>query len=52
MAARHGVEVLDYSKDVVTELQEMTQRGADSILVSMPWEWRHTDPRMRRQCRQ
>ncbi|AIY03120.1 Zn-dependent alcohol dehydrogenase [Arthrobacter sp. PAMC 25486] len=38
MAAHHGVEVLDFSKDVAAELQEMTQRGPDSILDAVGME--------------
>lgn len=38
MAARHGIEVLDFSNDVVGELQEMTHRGPDSILDAVGLE--------------
>ncbi len=38
MAVRHGVEVLDFSKGVAAELQDMTQRGPDSILDAVGME--------------
>lgn len=38
MAARHGVEVLDFSSDIVEELQDLTQRGPDSILDAVGME--------------
>ncbi|WP_343320499.1 alcohol dehydrogenase catalytic domain-containing protein (plasmid) [Arthrobacter sp. TMP15] len=38
MAVRHGVEVLDFSKDVAAELQEMTKRGPDSVLDAVGME--------------
>ncbi|MBG0740592.1 hypothetical protein IV500_14520 [Paeniglutamicibacter antarcticus] len=38
MAARHGIEVLDFSSDVAAELQEMTHRGPDSILDAVGME--------------
>ena len=38
MAARHGVEVMDFTKDVAAELQEMTQRGPDSIVDAVGME--------------
>lgn len=38
MAARHGVEVLDFSNDVADELQEMTGRGPDSVLDAVGME--------------
>ncbi len=39
MAERHGVETLDYSKDVADELRSMTQgRGADSVVDAVGME--------------
>ena len=39
MAARHGVEVLDYSKDIADELREMTGgRGPDSVVDAVGME--------------
>ncbi|MBM6621633.1 alcohol dehydrogenase catalytic domain-containing protein [Micrococcaceae bacterium RIT802] len=38
MAARHGVEVLDFSTDIAAELQEMTKRGPDSIVDAVGME--------------
>ncbi len=38
MAARHGVEVLDFSSDIAAELQDLTQRGPDSILDAVGME--------------
>ncbi|MDQ0632537.1 threonine dehydrogenase-like Zn-dependent dehydrogenase [Arthrobacter pascens] len=39
MAARHGTETLDYSKDVADELREMTDgRGPDAVLDAVGME--------------
>jgi threonine dehydrogenase-like Zn-dependent dehydrogenase len=39
MAARHGTETLDYSKDVAEELREMTDgRGPDAVLDAVGME--------------
>jgi threonine dehydrogenase-like Zn-dependent dehydrogenase len=39
MAARHGVEVLDYSKGVADELRELTEgRGADGVVDAVGME--------------
>lgn len=39
MAARHGVETLDYSKTVAAELREMTEgRGPDSVVDAVGME--------------
>jgi threonine dehydrogenase-like Zn-dependent dehydrogenase len=39
MAGRHGVETLDYSKDVAEELREMTDgRGPDAVLDAVGME--------------
>ena len=39
MAERHGVETLDFSKDVADELRSMTQgRGADSVVDAVGME--------------
>jgi len=39
MAERHGVETLDFSKDVAEELRSMTQgRGADSVVDAVGME--------------
>ncbi|WP_372698155.1 alcohol dehydrogenase catalytic domain-containing protein [Arthrobacter sp. JSM 101049] len=38
MAARHGVEVLDFSSGVAGELRELTQRGPDSIVDAVGME--------------
>lgn len=39
MAARHGVETLDYSKDVAEELREMTAgRGPDAVVDAVGME--------------
>jgi threonine dehydrogenase-like Zn-dependent dehydrogenase len=41
MAARHGVETLDYSKTVADELREMTEgRGPDAVLDAVGMEAR------------
>ena len=38
MAARHGIETLDFTKDVAGELQEATRRGPDGVLDAVGME--------------
>lgn len=38
MAARNGIEVLDFSKDVAEELKDLTGRGPDSIVDAVGME--------------
>lgn len=38
MAARHGIETLDFTKETVTELRDLTSRGPDAVLDAVGME--------------